>query len=82
MFRVLESLDKKEMKRFKSYLKTELLGHKPVPARPLEDADETDTVEIMKKHYGTKDLLNITVLILEKIPRQDLISSLQMGLKG
>lgn len=78
MYRLLEDLDKKEMKKFKSYLNTELLHYKPIASGKLADADVTDTVDLMKKNYGTKDLLNITVLILEKIPRRDLISNLQI----
>lgn len=78
MYGLLDSLDKEQMNRFKEYLRTELLGCKPMLKRKLEDTDVTDTVRLMKEHYGTKKLLDVTVIILKKICRQDLIDGLQI----
>ncbi|XP_035262475.1 NACHT, LRR and PYD domains-containing protein 3-like isoform X1 [Anguilla anguilla] len=73
---ILEELSNKEFKTFKFCLNYQVLKEcRPIPRSQLEDKDRTDVVMLMEKFYDHK-MVEVTLEILKKIPRKDLIGRL------
>ncbi|XP_035262481.1 NACHT, LRR and PYD domains-containing protein 3-like isoform X2 [Anguilla anguilla] len=74
---ILEELSKEEFKKLTFYLNDQVLkGCRPIPRSQLEDKDRTDVVRLMKSSYGNR-MVEITLEILKKISRNDLILKLE-----
>ncbi|KAK1874675.1 NACHT LRR and PYD domains-containing protein 6 [Dissostichus eleginoides] len=67
----LESLGKKELKKFKWCLEEEVLGFPGIPKSELEKADQMDTVDLMLLEYDI-NTIKVTREVLKMIPRNDL----------
>ncbi|KAK1874794.1 NACHT LRR and PYD domains-containing protein 6 [Dissostichus eleginoides] len=67
----LESLGKKELKKFKWCLEEEVLGFPGIPKSRLEKADQMDTVDLMLLEYDI-NTIKVTREVLKMIPRNDL----------
>ncbi|KAF3850372.1 hypothetical protein F7725_020091 [Dissostichus mawsoni] len=67
----LESLGKKELKKFKWCLEGKFLGFPGIPKSELEKADQMDTVDLMLLYYDI-NTIKVTREVLKKIPRNDL----------
>lgn len=75
---VLDQFRAGDLKRFKSYLCENLLeGYKPIPIGQLENSDVTDVVEKMKQFYPGEESVKITMHILEKMNRNDLVGEIK-----
>ncbi|XP_034149517.1 sterile alpha motif domain-containing protein 9 [Esox lucius] len=81
----LDDLQQKEFKRFKSCLKdSKVKTYKPIAQSHLEDHKcRTDIADLMIKHYGKEDALNVTLEILGRLQENALASRLRsdMGLQ-
>uniref|UniRef100_A0A3B4UR75 Pyrin domain-containing protein n=1 Tax=Seriola dumerili TaxID=41447 RepID=A0A3B4UR75_SERDU len=80
-------LKDEQLKHFQWFLKQDgiLEGFSAIPEARLQRADRQDTVDLMVQKYGCNEALGITIKILEKISRNDLVqhlSSISSGLKG
>ncbi len=75
----LKSKREEELKHFKWFLKQEdtLKGFPGIPVAWLEKADRHDTVDLMVQKYQDSGALSVTLTILEKISRNDLMCHLQ-----
>ncbi|XP_050958220.1 NACHT, LRR and PYD domains-containing protein 6-like [Labeo rohita] len=69
----LDDLEKKELKRFKSYLRED----GPIPVSVLEKADATDTVDQMLDRFGPERAVKITLDILKKMNQNHLAEQLE-----
>uniref|UniRef100_A0A8K9UTD2 B30.2/SPRY domain-containing protein n=1 Tax=Oncorhynchus mykiss TaxID=8022 RepID=A0A8K9UTD2_ONCMY len=71
---VLEDLGSDELKRFKWHLTTEnqLDGFLPIPKGQLETSNRLDIVDQMVQKYRGNVAVQITLIILKKISRNDL----------
>ncbi|KAJ4945743.1 hypothetical protein JOQ06_023421 [Pogonophryne albipinna] len=67
----LESLGKKELKKFKWRLEEEVLGFPGIPKSRLEKADQMDTVDLMLLYYDI-NTIKVTREVLKMIQRNDL----------
>ncbi|XP_056224230.1 E3 ubiquitin-protein ligase TRIM21-like [Seriola aureovittata] len=74
----LEKLKDEQLKHFQWFLKQDgiLEGFSAIPVARLERADRQDTVDLMVQKYGCNEALGITIKILEKISRNDLVEHL------
>ncbi|XP_061086602.1 protein NLRC3-like [Conger conger] len=76
---ILEELTKEEFLKLKLYLNEEVLeGCRPIPQGQLEDKCVTGVVTLMKSSYGNK-MVQVTLEILKKISRNDLVERLESG---
>ncbi|XP_033501379.1 NACHT, LRR and PYD domains-containing protein 3-like [Epinephelus lanceolatus] len=75
LFGVLEDLGNEELKHFQWFLKQAdiIEGFPAIPKSRLEKADRQDTVDQMVQTYGLCEALQITVEVLKKISRNDLV---------
>ncbi|KAL2095973.1 hypothetical protein ACEWY4_008121 [Coilia grayii] len=72
MYKILDDLPESEFKRFRLYLSQDVKkGFKPIPWGQLEKADRTDTVHLMKQHYGHGRSLELARQILKTLGRYD-----------
>ncbi|KAL0149621.1 hypothetical protein M9458_055148, partial [Cirrhinus mrigala] len=69
----LDDLEKKELKRFKSYLRED----GPIPVSVLEKADATDTVDQMLDRLGPERAVKITLHILKQMNQNHLAEQLE-----
>uniref|UniRef100_A0A667W9F0 Pyrin domain-containing protein n=1 Tax=Myripristis murdjan TaxID=586833 RepID=A0A667W9F0_9TELE len=71
----LEGLGGEELKKFQWFLQQDdILENFPaIPKSRLEKADRQDTVDQMVQTYGPPGSLQITVEVLKKINRNDLV---------
>lgn len=77
-YELIDRLDERESKRFKSYLSSETLdGFKAIPKAKLEKADATDIVNMMSQFHGQVGTWRITAFILKKLNRMDLLEELR-----
>ncbi|XP_070699885.1 E3 ubiquitin-protein ligase TRIM39-like [Pempheris klunzingeri] len=78
LLNTLEELRDSEFKKFKWYLQQSdiLQGYQTIKGSKLEKAEGLDTVDLMVKTYKLDGALEVTKMILEKIPRKDLVQSL------
>ncbi|XP_070705419.1 nuclear factor 7, ovary-like [Pempheris klunzingeri] len=74
----LEELRDSEFKKFKWYLQQPdiLQGYQTIKGSKLEKAERLDTVTLMVQTYKLDGALKVTKMILEKIPRKDLVQRL------
>ncbi|XP_061087576.1 NACHT, LRR and PYD domains-containing protein 12-like isoform X2 [Conger conger] len=76
---ILEDLTKEEFLKLKLYLNEEVLeGCGPIPQGRLEDQGVTGVVILMKSSYHNK-MVQVTLEILKKISRNDLVERLESG---
>lgn len=64
---ILEDLNENEFKKFKFLIPVNKKGN-------LEKADTTDTADLMIKRWGEKESIEQTKLLMEKIPRNDIVT--------
>ncbi|XP_056133732.1 sterile alpha motif domain-containing protein 9 [Lampris incognitus] len=73
----LEQLGKNELKTFRFHLRHLSLNQRESIAQSkLEDRDSMDVVDLMIDHYGNEEALQVTLVVLEKIYRRDLVCHL------
>ncbi|XP_044199037.1 NACHT, LRR and PYD domains-containing protein 12-like isoform X4 [Thunnus albacares] len=84
LLKTLEDLIEDEFKKFKWFLKEDdvLEGFKGIPRAQLEKAGREDTVDLMVQKYQDPGALQVTMKILEKINRNDLVQRLQNSSSG
>ncbi|KAJ8283169.1 hypothetical protein COCON_G00020190, partial [Conger conger] len=74
---ILEDLTKEEFLKLKLYLNEEVLERcRPIPQGRLEDQGVTGVITLMKSSYGNK-MVQVTLEILRKISRNDLVERLE-----
>ncbi|KAM9346066.1 NACHT, LRR and PYD domains-containing protein 3-like [Symphorus nematophorus] len=75
LFGVLQHLGNEEFKHFQWFLKQDGIveGFRAIPKCQLEEADRQDTVDKMVEAYSRPGALQITVEVLKKINRNDLV---------
>ncbi|XP_030014307.1 uncharacterized protein LOC115435834 [Sphaeramia orbicularis] len=76
LLKILVNLIDGDFKMFKWFLTIEEL---PIPVSKLENADRMDTVDLMVQVYYT-NTQSVTVRVLEKMDRTDLVKKLSKGL--
>lgn len=83
LWNTLENLRDEQFKQFKWFLKQDhiLEGFSAIPEARLEKADRQDTVDLMVEKHDCSVTLEMTVEILKKICRNDLVQGLPR-LKG
>ncbi|XP_033990998.1 stonustoxin subunit alpha-like isoform X1 [Trematomus bernacchii] len=75
LLKTLKALKEEEFKEFKWHLEKEVLEFPGIPKSDLEKADRMETVDLMRTHYGRRDI-KVTREVLKKIPRNDLLEEL------
>lgn len=77
LWKTLQRLNGKEFKTFKWLLtKNVLRGFSSIPVAQLETAEMTETVDLMIQKYQDSGALEVTLIVLEKVPRNDLVEDL------
>lgn len=78
LWKTLEDLTDEQFKQFKWCLKENNISKdiSAIPVAPLERADRQDTVDLMVNKYNLFGALEITMKVLEKISRNDLVQHL------
>ncbi|XP_076608825.1 NACHT, LRR and PYD domains-containing protein 12-like [Chaetodon auriga] len=78
LFGVLQDLGNEELKHFQWFLKQAGIveGFPAIPKCQLEEADRQDTVDHMVQTYSPPGALQITIEVLKKICRNDLVKRL------
>eukprot|EP00064_Thunnus_orientalis_P012971 superscaffoldBa00002054_g13007 len=84
LFKILAKLKEDEFKDFKWFLEQDdiLEGSKGIPVAQLERAERRDTVDLMVQNYKDPGALQVTMKVLEKINRNDLVQCLQNSCSG
>ncbi|KAM4619228.1 protein NLRC3-like isoform 2-T3 [Polymixia lowei] len=84
LFRTLQDLGGEELKEFQWFLyQGDVLGGFPaIPKSLLEKVNRQDTVDQMVQTYGHQGALKITLEVLGKINRNDLVQSLTNTVSG
>lgn len=84
LWTTLEHLNNEQFKHFQWFLKQNniLDGFSAIPEARLEGADRQDTVDRMVQKYGSTEAMEVTVKILEKISRNDLVRRLSTAKLG
>ncbi|XP_044228201.1 pyrin-like [Thunnus albacares] len=84
LLNTLEKLKADEFKKFKWFLEEDdiLEGFKGIPVFQLENAERQDTVDLMIQKHQDPGALQLTMKVLEKISRNDLMQSLQNSCSG
>ncbi|XP_067437205.1 NACHT, LRR and PYD domains-containing protein 12-like isoform X2 [Thunnus thynnus] len=84
LFKILAKLKEDEFKNFKWFLEQDdiLEGSKGIPVAQLERAERRDTVDLMVQNYKDPGALQVTMKVLEKINRNDLVQCLQNSCSG
>ncbi|XP_067438094.1 NLR family CARD domain-containing protein 3-like isoform X2 [Thunnus thynnus] len=84
LWETLEELHKDAFKKFKWFLNQDdiLEGFKGIPVAQLEKAGRQDTVDLMVQKHQDHRALQLTMKILEKISRNDLVQRLQNSHSG
>ncbi|XP_042286002.1 GTPase IMAP family member 9-like [Thunnus maccoyii] len=79
LFKILEKLKEDKFKDFKWFLEQDgnLEGFSGIPVAQLEKAERRDTVDLMVQKYQEPGALQLTMKVLEKINRNDLVQHLQ-----
>lgn len=77
LWKTLQRLKGEEFKTFKWFLKNKDLGSfSGIPVAQLETAERIETVDLMIQKYQDSGALKVTLLILEKVSRNDLVEDL------
>ncbi|XP_044199023.1 NACHT, LRR and PYD domains-containing protein 12-like isoform X17 [Thunnus albacares] len=84
LLKTLEDLKEDDFKKFKWYLELDdiLEGFKHIPVAQLEKAGREDTVDLMVQKHQDHGALQLTMKVLEKISRKDLVQRLQNSPSG
>eukprot|EP00064_Thunnus_orientalis_P021172 superscaffoldBa00006265_g21328 len=84
LWETLEELHKDAFKKFKWFLNQDdiLEGFKGIPVAQLVKAGRQDTVDLMVQKHQDHRALQLTMKILEKISRNDLVQRLQNSHSG
>ncbi|XP_042258547.1 NACHT, LRR and PYD domains-containing protein 12-like isoform X2 [Thunnus maccoyii] len=84
LFKILAKLKEEEFKDFKWFLEQDdiLDGSKGIPVGQLEKAEKTRTVDLIVQKYQDPGALHVTMRVLEKISRNDLVQHLQNSYSG
>ncbi|XP_056223077.1 uncharacterized protein LOC130163178 [Seriola aureovittata] len=79
LLNILRDLNEKQFKHFKFYLRDDgiLEGFTSIPLADLDNADRPDTVDLMINKYRDRGALKVTLKVLQKISRNDLVERLQ-----
>ncbi|GLD45795.1 E3 ubiquitin-protein ligase TRIM21-like isoform X1 [Lates japonicus] len=79
LWNILQELGQEEFKRFKWFLKKDgILEDFPgIPWAQLENAERQDTVDLMVQKYQDSGAQKVTLKVLEKLNRNDLVQHLQ-----
>ena len=79
LLNTLEDLKEDEFKKFKWFLELDdiLEGFKGIPVAQLEKAERTRTVDLMVQKHQDPGALQVTMKVLEKISRKNLVQRLQ-----
>ncbi|XP_071359152.1 uncharacterized protein [Trachinotus anak] len=79
LLKILQDLKEDQFKLFKFYMKDDsiLEGLSKIPQATLEKAERPDMVDIMLQKYQDRGALKVTLKVLEKIDRNDLVERLQ-----
>lgn len=81
LYQILDCLNSTELNRFRSYLSDKSQAEfQPIPGGKLENNDVTDVVDKMKQFYTSDGSIKITLNILEKMKRHDLIDEIKTQL--
>lgn len=82
LLNTLEKLEERDFNKFKWFLKHDdiLEGFKGIPVARLEKAERQDTVDLMVQQYQEHGALKVTLKVLKKIHRNDLIQCLQQSI--
>ncbi|XP_041634349.1 NACHT, LRR and PYD domains-containing protein 3-like isoform X1 [Cheilinus undulatus] len=78
LFEILQDLGNEELKQFQWFLRQPGIvdGFPGIPKSELEEADRQDTVDLMVQTCGLPAALSVTVEVLKKISRNDLVETL------
>ncbi|XP_044042745.1 E3 ubiquitin-protein ligase TRIM21-like isoform X2 [Siniperca chuatsi] len=84
LWETLQELEENEFKHFKWFLKQDgiLEGFSGIPAARLEKAERQNTVDLMVQKYHGPGALKVTLTVLEKISRNDLVQRLENSSSG
>ncbi|XP_067437369.1 NACHT, LRR and PYD domains-containing protein 12-like isoform X7 [Thunnus thynnus] len=84
LLKTLEDLKEDEFKKFKWFLELDdvLEGFKHIPVAQLEKAGRRETVDLMVQKHQDHGALQLTMKVLEKINRKDLVQRLQNSPSG
>lgn len=79
----LQRLTKDQFQSFKWFLKKRVLeGFPGIQEAPLEEAGRRETVDLMVQKYQGSGALKVTLEVLRKISRNDLVEELLEAVKG
>lgn len=79
----LQRLNRDQFQNFKWFLKKRVLdGLSGIPEAQLERAKRSETVDLMVQRYLGSGALEVTLVVLEKISRNDLVMDLKKASKG
>ena len=74
----IEDLGKEDMEKFIFHLQqSDVSGFKSIKRSQVENKSIVQFVDLMTKHYGMKTALDVTIQVLDQIPRADLASQLK-----
>lgn len=83
LWRTLQRLNKDQFQNFKWFLKKRVLdGLSGIPEAQLEGANRLETVDLMVQRYLGSGALEVTLVVLEKISRNDLVTDLKKASNG
>lgn len=83
LWRTLQRLTKDQFQNFQWFLKIPVLeGFSVIPEAQLEEADRSATVDLMVQKYQDSGALKVTLEVLRKISRNDLVEDLLEAAKG
>lgn len=85
LWKTLQELTQDQFDEFKWFLKQDdvLEGFSRIPAAQLQSAKRQDTVDLMLQKYPGPGALKVTLTVLEKISRNDLVHGLSsLTLRG
>lgn len=77
LLETLQRLNGEQFKMFKWFLEKKNLGSfSGIPVAQLEAAGRLETVDLMVQKYQDSGALEVTLLVLEKVSRNDLVEDL------
>lgn len=83
LWRTLQRLTKDQFQNFQWFLKIQVLeGFSGIPEAQLEEAGRSATVDLMVQKYQDSGALKVTLEVLRKISRNDLVEDLLEAAKG
>lgn len=83
LWSTLQRLNTDQFQNFKWFLKKRVLdGLSGIPEAQLERANRLETVDLMVQRYLGSGALEVTLVVLEKICRNDLVMDLKKASNG